>query len=418
MSLSFPEHLGQASMPRALLSGLALAGIMVAAPTQAAQTHLQPSLEASVEQNTNRNLAINPADEADITGYIVDAQLLWSYVTPQTETQVRPRVRFQNYPDDKEIQSSEQFLDFNTRHRATERSTLELVGRYSRQDSFNSELGEAGFDDLDPDDPTEGGEGVDTLSSQTRTRAQLRPGFTHEFSEVTGFFVGSILETVRFDSDTQDRTEFDYLELRTLVTRQLSPLTQLAIGPVASRYETRDDVNQTDSYGLELNLDHRWSDVTRVGGGVFVRSTDVELTEGGTTESDSTTDVGFDFNVLRRTETGRVRFRAGRTLRPSTTGNLVIRDELRLQYDHDFSERLSMTTAVRASTEETQGTSLSNRDRDYARAELGLTWMLTPTMFVRGAYQYTWREIAEDDTSAKNHAAIVSFGYRGLARPR
>lgn len=418
MSLSFPERLGQACTPLALLSGLALAGITVTAPAQAAQTHLQPSLEASVEQNTNRNLAINPADEADITGYIVDAQLLWSYVTPQTETQVRPRVRFQNYPDDKEVQRSEQFLDFNTRHRATERSTFDLIGRYSRQDSFNSELGGAGFDDLDPDDPTEGGEGTETLSGETRTRAQLRPGFTHEFSEVTGFFVGSVLETVRFDSDTRDRTEYSYLELRTLFMRQLSPLTQLAIGPVASRYETRDDVNQTDSYGLELNLEHRWSELTQVGGGVFVRSSDVELTRGGVTESESSTDIGFDVNVLRRTETGRLRFTLGRTLRPSTNGNTVVRDEFRIQHDRDFSERLSMRTAVRAYTEDSIGSADSDRDQDYVRAELRLTWMLTPTMFVRGGYEYTWRELERDGTSAKNHAAIVSFGYRGLARPR
>ena len=418
MSLSFPERLGQTCAPRVLLSALALAALMVTVPTQAAQTHLQPSLEASVEQNTNRNLAINPADEADITGYIVAAELLWSYVTPQTETQVRPRVRFQNYPDDKEVQRSEQFLDFNTRHRPTERSTFDLIGRYSREDSFNSELGGAGFDELDPDDPTEGGEGTEPLSGETRTRAQLRPGFSYEFSEVTGFFVGSVLETVRFDSDTRDRAEFDYLELRTLVTRQLSPITKLLVGPVASRYETRDDVNQTDSYGLELKLDHRWSEYTQVGGGLFARSTDIELTQGGTTESESSTDVGFNFNVLRRTETGRLRFTLGRTLRPSTNGNTVVRDEFRIQHDHAFSERLSMRTAVRAYTEESVGSAESDRDEDHARAELGLTWMLTPTMFVRGGYEYTWREIERDGTSAKNHAAIVSFGYRGLARPR
>jgi hypothetical protein len=125
MSLLFPEPAREACSYHGLLAAFALAGIIGVAPAQAAQTHLQPQIEAGVEQNTNRNLAINPDDEADVHGYIVTAEVLWSYVTPKTNTEVRPRVRFQEYPDDKEIQRSEQFLDFSTQHRATERSTLD-----------------------------------------------------------------------------------------------------------------------------------------------------------------------------------------------------------------------------------------------------------------------------------------------------
>ena len=58
----------------------------------------------------------------------------------------------------------------------------------------------------------------------------------------------------------------------------------------------------------------------------------------------------------------------------------------------------------------------SDQNQDYVRAELSLSWMLSPTIFVRGGYDYTWREIELDGTSAKNHRASISVGYRGLGR--
>jgi hypothetical protein len=418
MSSLFPEPTREACLRQGLLGAFALASIIGVAPAQAAQTHLQPRIEAGVEQNTNRNLAINPDDEADILGYIVTAEVLWSYVTPKTNTEVRPRVRFQEYPDDKEIQRSEQFLDFSTQHRATERSTFELVGRYSREDSFNSELVDAEFDDLDPDDPIDGGEGTtEELASETRTRVQLRPDFTHDISELTGVAIGGVFQTVRFESESRDRTEYDYLELRTYLTRRLSPLTQIGLGPVVSRYETRDNTRQTDGYGLELGLDHRWSEVSRIRGKLFVLRSEFESLKDGVLESESETNVGFNLGFNRRTELGHFRLNAGRTVRPASGGSTVVQDQVRAQFDHDFSERLSMTTAVRAYTQERVGSPDSDNNRDYARGELGLNWMATPTMFIGGSYQYTWRELELDGTSAKNHAVFVYFGYRGLGRP-
>jgi hypothetical protein len=85
-----------------------------------------------VEQNTNRNLAIDPANEEDILGYILDLEGVWSYLTPTSDTLVRPRLRFQHYPDNKEIQRSEQFLDLRTRNQFTERSRWDVCGATTR----------------------------------------------------------------------------------------------------------------------------------------------------------------------------------------------------------------------------------------------------------------------------------------------
>jgi hypothetical protein len=418
MSLSFPDRPRRADLHGGLLVVTVIAGALCAIPAQAAQTYWQPEVEVSVEQHTNRNLAINPDLEQDIHGYALSAGILWGYVTPTSDTRLFPRVRVQNFPDDDDAERTEQYFDFSTWHQPSERTTWDLVGRYAREDATRTELGGAEFDDFDPDDPTDGaGTGVVT-GDEARTRAQLRPRYTHRFSELTGIAIGGLAETVRYSSDFANRTEFDYYELRTQVTRQHTERTRFAGGPVVSRYETRDDLNTTDDYGVELAMEHQWSEVQRFGGGLWVRRSEVEVWQGTFLLSETQTNYGFDLNWMYRTELGRLRANAGRTLRPSSSGNMVTQDQLRVQYDHDFSERLSMRTAVRAYTRESVGSfGTGNSDRDYARGELGLTWMLTPTMFVSGRYEYTWSDIASDGTSAKNHAAIVSFGYRGLGRP-
>jgi hypothetical protein len=112
-----------------------------------------------------------------------------------------------------------------------------------------------------------------------------------------------------------------------------------------------------------------------------------------------------------------LRLNLGRTLRPTSRGNMMVSDQLRLQYDHDFTQRVAMRMALRGIRQESQGSLGGGSDRDYARGEVGLTWLLTPTWFVNGRYEYTWRDLEREAGSADNHAVMVSFGYRGLGRP-
>jgi hypothetical protein len=417
MSLSCPDHPRKTHDRGGLVLTAALAGALCALPAHAAQTYWQPEIEASVEQNTNRNLAIDPDLEQDFHGYSLAAGILWGYVTPTSETRLLPRVRLQNFPDDDDAERTEQFFDFSTVHRPTERTSYDLVGRYSREDAVRTELGGAEFDDFDPEDPTDGSATGVVAGDEARTRVQLRPGFNHQWSELTGITVGALAEAIRYSSDFEDRTEYDFYELGAQLSRQHTPRTRFAAGPVVSRYETRDDRNTTDDYGLEFTAEHRWSEVTRFVGGLWVRRSDVELADGFATLTETQTNYGTDLTWIRSTELGRLRLNIGRTLRPSSSGNMVAQDQLRVQYDHDFSERLTMRTALRASSQESVGSFTGGNDRDYARGEVGLTWMLTPTMFVGGRYAYTWREFERDGTSADNHVVVISFGYRGLGRP-
>jgi hypothetical protein len=412
--------------PRLKAFGFAFA--LAAGAAHGADTYVQPSVDLRVEQNTNRNLSSDPATEDDLTGYIGNVELLWGYRTPTNDTRLRPRLRFQYYPDREDIQRSEQFLDFTTRNRVTERTAWNLDTRYSRRDAFNAELGGVGFDDLDPDeldefedvdreDPAGGVDPGQALTDETRTRFVIAPGFSHRFTERTGIDLGSAWRTVRFSEEIgANRRDYDYLEVSGTVTQRLDPHTRVSFGPYASRFETRDDLNTTDSLGLILGWDRAWSERWETRTRLQVERAEVELSEPGgfVTSDERDTDFGGEFSGLYRTETGRLRFSVGRFFLPTTSGTRSAANEIRAQYDWNQSERLSFVTAVRAYQREAQGRRSSGSDQDFARAEFGARWMMTPTMFIGGGYEYTWRDRASDPGDADNHAVYISFGYRGL----
>ena len=421
MSSLFRSKLGSA----ALCSGLGVAASLApVGSAQAAQTFFQPKAEARIEQNTNRTLSIDPATEEDILGYIVDLEGTWTRRTETSDTRIRPRLRFQEYPDNNEIQRSEQFLDLTTRNQVSERSRWELAGSYSRRDAFKSELFDAEFDELDPENPdldvpSDGGDTGLVLSDDTRTSIRLRPGFSHQFTELTGLGLRASYDNVRYDSDTRgDRSDYDNVQLNAALTRQLDPRTVLTVGPYAARYETVDDRNTTDSFGVEFGWDRQWSERFDSRFRLYGERSEIEFRDGAATTEETDNNFGGELAGIYRTETGRIRYSVGRRFEPASAGSRTVMDELRVQYDWNYSQRLGFRTAVRAFQREAQGSSAGGDDRDYARAEFGLTWMMTPTVFVGTGYEYTWQERDREGTSAKNHLAYISFGYLGLAPRR
>ena len=418
MSLSYPdrEQVNLKSAAWAAWASVTLLAVITGS-AQAAETSFQPAIEARAEQNTNRNLAAVSENELDVHGYVLTAEGLWRYATPVNETRIQPRVRFQQYPDEKSEEQTEIFLDLSTRHSFSERNALDLVGRYARQDAFNAELGDAGFDDFDPNDPTDPSGESAVLGEDRRTRVQLRPGFSHVLSELTELRLAGVYETIRYDSDRQDRTtDYDWMALEASVIRRLDPRTQISFGPTASLYETRSDFNRTESYGGFLGWDRELTALSSSGFRAFAERSGVEVTDATGWSKESETNYGAEFNARKRTETGRIWFRAGRTLVPTSRGSISLRDEMRLQYDHDFSERWSMKTAVRAYRRDDRG--LSTNDRDYARGELRLSYRITPTVFFATGLEYTWEDRDDRPSSADNQTYYLSIGYRGLGRPR
>ncbi len=276
MSSSFPE---QPYPGRTVSLAFALLGIaaLSAGTAHAADTYVQPQVELRVEDNSNFNLVPGGSDDSNVYGYIADAQALIGIATPRSDTSIRPRVRFQEYPDREDLERVELFFDLRSLYEG-ERSRLLTFGRYSRQDSYNAETPGAEFDPLDPNNPTNPDSGT-IVFGETRTRVQVQPEYSYRLTERSEFGVDADFQTVEFDADTglvQTNTDYDFYAGGGFVRWALDPRNDFIVGAYANKYEAKDDSTETDAYGGRVGYHHRWSDVTGIEVDVLYEQNDTD----------------------------------------------------------------------------------------------------------------------------------------------
>jgi hypothetical protein len=417
MSSSYPEVSPVRAVrraARAAAAGCAALAALGASVATAQQTYWQPLLEARVENHTNRNLREGDRERDELAGYRVEAGLEWGRITELAQLRIRPRVRYQDFPDEDKLRNIEQFLDVQSRYRA-ERSEFGLLGRFSSRDAYTAEIVEAEFDPFDPNDPTVAQTGR-VVANNRRTRVQVRPEYAHEITEQSGIAVALNYDRVGYENETRERQrDFHNLTAEATWRRQMTPLSRVAIGPYLNRYETRDGSATSDSAGLLVEVRRDWTE--RVRGSVELRGerTEAERLEGVFRLDEKFTAWGAMLNLDAAGEVHRWRVSAGRRITPTGSGSRADIDELRIGYDRRFSERLSWRAAARGLRIRRQAEILGRgADRDYGRGELSVRYDLTPRWFIRGGYELTWQDFEIEPGDAINHAAFLAIGFAGL----
>jgi hypothetical protein len=107
---------------------------------------------------------------------------------------------------------------------------------------------------------------------------------------------------------------------------------------------------------------------------------------------------------------------AGRVVTPSGGGGIYVDDQIQFQYTRNFRERLAFTGATIAMRDAGLTQNVSGDNRTYVRTVIDLKWMITPTWYVQGGYQYMWQKYETDPDSASNNRIYIKFGYQGRDR--
>ena len=162
-----------------------------------------------------------------VEGFIADLQALIGIATPRSNTSLRPRVRFQNYPD----QDVEKFglpgssigLSVGACQSAHDRQVLPAG-------SFKADQQGGIFDPDDPGQPTDPGSTSNTVG-EIRTRYQIAPELTFEVTERTRLGGSVEYQAVRFDSDDiEERDDYNYVGGAGFVSFALGPRSDLRFG--------------------------------------------------------------------------------------------------------------------------------------------------------------------------------------------
>ena len=397
-------------------------GSMAPAISQAADVYVQPQAELRAEYNDNFGLQPTTDSNSDVYGFIADAQALIGIATPRSDTSLRPRVRLQEYPNADDLPAGEKvkpfeaFLDLRSTYE-WQRSDLLVIARYSSQDSYNSETPSGVFDPLDPS-YSGSPDSLRVRVGETRNRFEFRPRFEYEVTERLSAGIGIEYQTVDFQSDSvSTQTDYDYTLVDGLLSWSLSELSKFSVGAYASQYQTKNESTETDAYGGSVGYEHRWSEVTGFEAELFYEQNDVSNYFPIRSE-ESTSGWGGSLTGYRKLEVSEWRLVVERSFIPTGEGGKAESDQIRLQYDRDLGERLTFQCAGRFETRNSLTQTLRSDDRDYARVDVSLEWLMAPTWYLKGGYSYLWEDRERAISDADNNRLFISVGYRGLSRKR
>jgi hypothetical protein len=367
-----------------------------------------------VGAETNSNVDLTPGGQAEVNGYSIDLASLIGIATPNSETNIRPRVDYREYPTETDDNRLEEYLDFNSYYKG-QRSSFAISGTLDHRDEFNAEQNSAEFNELNPNQPTSPQTGR-TITGATRDSVYAVPSYTYSISPLFSVGANALYEKVNYSpNDNQRFVDFNYYQAKAFVIWTLNPKSDLTFGAYGNKFNaTRFDSKET-AEGGQVDLNTTWTPLFSTHAQVVLQRADINygIAPGFV---GSVNAWGGLLGALYKTQTQAVRFNLTRLITPSGGGSVYVSNQAQVQYDQRFTQRLSFTTATiylqnRALTEQASGDG-----RNYLRSVISAKWMVSRTFYIQGGYQYTWQKYQLDPDGAANNRFFVQFGYQGLGR--
>jgi hypothetical protein len=398
--------------PRMVVALVCAANAWLVAPTLAAQFYVQPT--AALGAETNSNLDLDPGSNSSVQGYLADAGALFGIATPNSESTIGARLDYRDFPKDSADNRLEEFLDFRSDY-STPRSHAALSGAFYREDDFNAEFSSAYFNPINPVQPTNPTTGQ-AVTGETLTTLLLQPSYTYRFSPVIGGGVSAIYQKVDYSPTFLDHSNFDFYQGNAALSWKSSQRSEWSFGGFGSKYESTQIQSNATGGGATVGLDTIWSPLLSTNASVTYQHTNIDQSTPPVVKGGVNT-WGGSASAVYRAQLSQYRAILSRFVTPSGGGGVYVNDQAQLQYNKDLTHRLAFTGAMIWVKSTQLPTNVNNLDRTYDQTALDLKYMIRPTWFVQGGYQYTWQKFTQIP-EASNNRIFIMVGYQGLPPQR
>ena len=100
-----------------------------------------------------------------------------------------------------------------------------------------------------------------------------------------------------------------------------------------------------------------------------------------------------------------------RNVGPSSAGEVIARDQLRLRFTRALTPRMNILAGVRGTHDDAIDSASTFQARSYATGDVGFEWRWREEVSLRVAYDYTWQEFRDDPSDATSSGAMLSILY-------
>jgi hypothetical protein len=392
---------------------LGIAAALALPVCNAADWEMNPTVEAGYLFDDNYRLA-QPGNEVEVQGPVADAAFEFRARNPAGEFSVTPRVRATYFPDQTELDTVDYFGVLYWLNQG-QRLRTEVRGDFSQQDIVNSEQPDAevpgGGVDLGEADFGDSGR---VFVENRRTRGSVRPSFEYELSTRRALEFGANATMVSFDNQIPGaQVDYNSADVTAGLVTRLSPVSSFTVRARGAQFDI-DTSGDSTSYGAELQWDTRSASEKRTFLRAGAQRVDFQ-------DADSATAWLAGAGISMPLGRNQLFFDLSRSVGPSSAGNVIARDQLRLRWTRDLTPRVSLLAGVRGTHDEDVDDDSLFQPRSYATGDIGLQWRWEEEFSLRVAYDYTWQEFDDtllDQEAATSSGAMVSVLYQPLQRRR
>jgi hypothetical protein len=376
--------------------GLPLALAACSAAT-AANWEIGPRVQAGYRYNDNYHLE-QPGGEVEVSGGEADVGVTFRTIDPRTNFEITPRINATYFPDEKEEDSTDYYLNASFSD-ITPRRRINVPFLYSQEDVVDSELPDLN-DGGGLGEPVTGDSGR-FLVRNRRDFFRIAPSFGYDLTQRYRLELDAHYQQADFDNQVanaqQDFSEFGAGAAFGFLTSQRSTLFVRALG---FQYDTS---TTTDAYGGEVEWNTQYSENSRA----YIRlGAQQTKPEDGPSDTNVIAGAGGQWASQRNT----LFLDLTRSVGPVSAGTVVERYQLRLRVDHDVSQRFALRAGARLSRdEETQDGTYPTRE--YAIGELGFEWRWMRQWSLIGTYNYRWQEYEDEPSDADASSFLIGIVY-------
>lgn len=387
-----------APLSRCLSLGVT-AALFACSGAGAANWEIAPRLEGGYRYSDNYRLDL-PGNEIEVSGAEADAQVTFRTLDPRTNFAITPRVRSTYFPDERNEDSNDYFLDAEFSDQTPRRRTS-LRAAWVQEDVVRSELPLADATAEPQLGETDAVDSGRILQRNRRDLVRFMPSFEYDATqrlrtELGGRYVDADYERT-FVNAQQDFREYGvWAGLGYLASERSS----LSFRALASRYDT---VRDADAFGGEVEWGRDFTENSRMYVRVGAQQTEPE-------NRDSETNVIAGIGGRWSSPRNQLFVDFTRSVNASAAGVVVERHQLRFKVDHDVSPRVAVLLALMAHRDEgiEDGTYPT---REYAAAQTGIEWRWNRALSLSATYNYRWQDYADEPSDASSNGFLISLIY-------
>ena len=197
--------------------------LLLSAQAQGAEVYVQPIASLATAYNSNVELAVPPAPRTSAVSYYADASSVIGVATPTSETTILPRLLYNYYPTQHDLDRLEGFLSLNS-HFSWQRDRLSLIGYYDHRNDLNAEQPGAQYNTVTP------GVGGTTSTSgrvalgTVRDFLEFQPNYAHYLTPLSLVGVAAEYQRAHFTpDDPSGHVDYNYYLGRGYYTYTVSP---------------------------------------------------------------------------------------------------------------------------------------------------------------------------------------------------